>query len=356
MSVSPAGRAARVLLVLSFITGLSWPRGLPAQEEHPLRGRDVAVFNLAGNVEVVSGSGSDVVVRVTRGGADAARLEVDVMEVDGREALVVRYPEDRVVYPEMGRGSRTEVRVREDGTFSGSEGSSGTHRVRISGSGDGLEAWADLRIAVPSGKDFTLRLAVGETDVTGVDGELSVNVGSGAIRLRDGAGEVNLDTGSGSVTVDGFQGQVAIDTGSGAVELNDIRGDEVEVDTGSGRVRGEGITAGSLGVDTGSGGIDLRAVSCPDLSLDTGSGSVEVELLDDVDDLMIDTGSGSVTVWAPASLGAQVELDTGSGGIDLDLPLEIRQVRRDYLRGVLGDGRGWIRVDTGSGAIKLLAR
>ncbi|MCJ7630183.1 MAG: DUF4097 domain-containing protein, partial [Longimicrobiales bacterium] len=66
--------------------------------------------------------------------------------------------------------------------------------------------------------------------------------------------------------------------------------------------------------------------------------------------------SGSVTIWVPATVGAEVEMDTGAGGIDLDLPLEVQEARRDYVLGVLGDGRGRIHVDTGSGRIRLIGR
>jgi hypothetical protein len=61
-----------------------------------------------------------------------------------------------------------------------------------------------------------------------------------------------------------------------------------------------------------------------------------------------------VTVTAPADLGATVEIDTGSGGIDLDFPLEVRSVRRDHVEGRIGDGRGQIEIDTGSGSVRLL--
>jgi hypothetical protein len=39
-----------------------------AQEVQRLAGQDVAVYTLAGRVRVVSGSGAEVVVRITRGG------------------------------------------------------------------------------------------------------------------------------------------------------------------------------------------------------------------------------------------------------------------------------------------------
>jgi len=349
------GRVALGLVPL-VLGSLVLPPAGSAQEEYRVRGDAVAVYNLAGAVEIVPGSGGEMIVQVMRGGDDAQQLEIDVQEVEGRQALVIRYPADQVIYPELGRGSRTQIRVRSDGTFFGDRGSSNTREVRISGSGRGMEAWADLRITVPQGQDFALFLATGETGLRELDGSVLIDTGSGAVHARACSGELSIDTGSGEITVEGFEGDLEVDTGSGRVELNDVRGDEVRVDTGSGAVVGSHLMAASLEVDTGSGEIDLRGVSAPDVTLDTGSGRVELELLEDVDRLEIDTGSGSVTIWVPSSVGAEVEMDTGSGGIELDIPLEVREAKRDYIRGILGDGVGTIHVDTGSGVIRLIGR
>ena len=348
-------RASLVLVPLA-LGAFAEPPAVGAQEEHRVRGDEVAVYNLAGAVEIVPGSGSEVVIQVMLGGSDAGQLEFDVREVDGREALIIRYPSDRVVYPELGRGSKTQIRVRSDGTFFGDGGSANTEKVEIAGSGNGMEAWADLRIAVPDGQEFALFLATGETNLQDLDGNILIDTGSGAVHARNSSGELHIDTGSGEITVEGFQGELGVDTGSGSVEISDVQGDEISVDTGSGSVVGSGLTASSVEVDTGSGEIDLRAVSAPDLILDTGSGSVQLELMTDVESLEIDTGSGSVTIWVPSSVGAEVEMDTGSGGIDMDLPIEVREVKRDYVRGILGDGQGRIYVDTGSGQIRLIRR
>ncbi|MDP9348031.1 MAG: hypothetical protein M3P24_02655, partial [Gemmatimonadota bacterium] len=55
------------------------PGALLAQraERYALRGERAAVYNLAGEVRVEAGSGVEVVVEVTRGGADAERLRVE---------------------------------------------------------------------------------------------------------------------------------------------------------------------------------------------------------------------------------------------------------------------------------------
>jgi hypothetical protein len=329
------------------------PPGAQAQEVERISGRSVAVYNLAGRVEVVRGSGPDIVVRIDRGGRDADELIVETGEIRGRETLRVVYPADEIVYPEMGRGSNTSLSVRDDGTFSDGYDGRGD-RVRIRGRGDGLEAWADLVIEVPAGREVDVNLAVGEVAAEGVESDLSIDTGSGAVTALDILGSLEVDTGSGSVVVRGVEGDLYVDTGSGRVEASEVRGREIEIDTGSGSVRGHDLSADVIGVDTGSGGIELETVSATDVVLDTGSGSIDIELLTDIDRLDADTGSGSITVRAPAGLGATVDIETGSGGIDLDFPIEVRTIRRDEVRGTIGDGRGEINIDTGSGSVRLL--
>ncbi len=326
---------------------------LGAQEVERISGRSVAVYNLAGHVEVVRGSGSEVVVRIARGGSDASALRVETGAIRDRSTLRVIYPEDDIVYPGMGRGSSTSLSVRDDGTFSDGGGSSGD-QVRIRGNGGGFEAWADLVIEVPAGTDFGVYLAAGEVEATGIEGELLIDTGSGQVTASDVSGSLDIDTGSGRVIVRGVEGNLRVDTGSGGVEASDVVARTIEIDTGSGGVTGSSLEADVLIVDTGSGSIELKRVASSDVQLDTGSGSIDVELTTDVDRLDADTGSGSVTVRAPEDLGASVEIETGSGSIDLDFPVEVRSVRRDYLRGTIGDGRGQIQIDTGSGSIRLI--
>ncbi|MBI2071848.1 MAG: DUF4097 family beta strand repeat protein [Gemmatimonadetes bacterium] len=84
--------------------------------------------------------------------------------------------------------------------------------------------------------------------------------------------------------------------------------------------------------------------------------SVRCELASNPTSLDVDTGSGSVTLTLPASYGATVEIETGSGGIDVDFPVEARRFGSDPLTGRIGDGRGTLRVDTGSGSVRILKR
>jgi hypothetical protein len=63
-----------------------------------------------------------------------------------------------------------------------------------------------------------------------------------------------------------------------------------------------------------------------------------------------------VTITGPANLGAVVDLDAGSGGVETDYPMTVVSKDHGSLQGRIGDGRGRIKVDTGSGRVRLLQR
>jgi hypothetical protein len=354
------------ILSISLLAG-----GAAAQqpERFTLAGSDVAIYNLAGAVTVEPGTGS-VTVQVTRGGAGAARLTVEHDEIDGRETLRVRYPGDRVVYGGLERGSSTELRVRDDGTFGdgdyhhddddhdrhGRRHDREGRSVRISGAGDGLEAHADLRIQLPAGREAAIYLAVGKVAVANIDGRLHIDAHSAPVTATSTKGELSVDVGSGSVNVSGAEGVLSVDTGSGPVEVSRFRGTDLSVDTGSGEVTATDVQARELTIDTGSGDIRVSGVTAPTVSLETGSGGVTADLRAEIAALTVETGSGNIAVTAPGSLGAELEIETASGDIETDFPLQITRHSRDHLVGRIGDGKGRIAIETGSGDVRLLKR
>lgn len=349
----------RIAGILPLVPLLVGPALAEAQtnDRRTVSGPAVAIYNLAGRVRVEGGGGSDVVVEVTRGGRDAARLRIETGPRGDWQTLRVIYPSDRIVYPRLGGwGSRTTLRVDDQGFFDESSDWRGRRgeRVEVRSSGSGLEAWADLRIIVPRGKRVAVHLAAGEASVSNVDGDLAVDVSAASITTDHTRGRLTLDTGSGSVRVSDAQGSVNLDTGSGSVTVSDVRGDDLRMDTGSGSITGRNIEVNTLSADVGSGGIRLSGVKASRVSLDTGSGGTEIELLTDVEDIDVDAGSGPVSLRLPAGAGAEVEIETGSGGIETDFPIQVSRWERNYLRGRLGDGKGRIRIDSGSGRVRLL--
>jgi lia operon protein LiaG len=339
------------------LLGIGDAAGAQATERRAVSGDAVAVYNLAGVMRVEGGGGNEVVVEIRRGGPDGGRLRIETGERRNWQTLRVIYPSDRIVYPRLeGWGSRTTLRVDDQGYFneSGDRGWGGGNRVEIRGSGSGLEAWADLRVVVPRGKRVAVHLAAGDAILSNVDGDLMVDVSAASITTERTRGRLTLDTGSGSVRVADAQGSVSLDTGSGSVTVSDIRGDDLTMDTGSGSINGRNIEVRSLSANVGSGGIRMSGVKASRVSLDTGSGSTELELLTDVEDVNVDAGSGSVSLRLPAGAGAEVDIETGSGGIETDFPIQVTRMERNALRGRLGDGRGRIRIDSGSGRVRLI--
>jgi DUF4097 and DUF4098 domain-containing protein YvlB len=273
------------------------------------------------------------------------------------------YPSERIVYRGLEGGSSTTLRVRPDGTFGdydprdhGERERDEGRQVRIAGSGEGMDAHANLRIQLPAGRRASIYLAVGRMSVSNVDGDLTIDGHSVPVTATGTRGKLSIDVGSGPVAVSGARGDLSVDTGSGVVEVSRFEGTELSVDTGSGEVTATEVRAEVISIDTGSGDIRLTGAGAPRLSLETGSGNVTADVRADLATLTVETGSGNIAVSAPPGLGAEVEIETSSGDIETDFPLQVTRHSRDHLVGRIGNGRGRIAIETGSGDVRLLKR
>lgn len=330
-----------------------------AAQRYTFSGEELSVYNLVGSIRVQGGSGNEIVVTMTKRGPDASQLTAESGRVRGKDAFRVIYPSDHIVFKDgRSRWDRTQLHVNKDGTFGDSDEGRmrwgfGNDRVEISSSGRGLEAAADLVVSLPRGRGLTINLAAGQATLENVDGDLRVNAWAADVTTNGTKGLLDLDTGSGETKVTDAEGEVTLDSGSGNVTMTRVKGPHLTIDSGSGRVRAEAIVVDRLNIDSGSGSVDLRGVEAPDISVDSGSGSVGIDLKADVSRVSIDSGSGSVTLGIPESLGAELEAETGSGGVDFDFPVQLLRKSDDFVRAKLGDGRGRISIDSGSGAVRL---
>jgi len=310
----------------------------------------VSIYNLVGEVDIVRSDG-ETYVEIEREGDDAGDLEIHRGTYKGRQTLQIYYPARRVRGIKF--GSRTTLRVDDEGRFGdGSVDRGKGHKVTIGGGG-GMDARAHLTIGIPDGGDLAVYLAVGSMEANGVNADLRLDSASADVLTSSTKGSLLVDTGSGSVGVKMADGDLAIDTGSGDVFVTEQAGGNLLVDTGSGSVVVRETKAERIGVDTGSGSVTLTGLESSDVMVDTGSGRVDLELLSDVERIHVDTGSGNVTMKVPDDLGAEFYLDTGSGRIRIAAQVDdLRQSRRSA-SGVLGDGRGRIGIETGSGNVTI---
>ncbi len=355
----PMTRPTRWIPIFIFVPALSGRLAAQQPERYTVLGDDIAIYNLAGEVKIEAGGGPGIAAEVTRGGSEGAKIKVVRSEIEGHQTLRFLYPSDRIQYSRLSSGSSTQLRVREDGTFGDDHDDDerrdeGRH-VDIRGRG-GLDAFADLRITVPSGKQLSVYLAVGKVSVTNVEGDLTVSAASAPVTTSNTRGELRIDVGSGEVRVTQSRGDLSVDTGSGAVAVSDVRGEDVSITTGSGEVSASDLRSNQVSVETGSGDIQAGAMSAGQVQLETGSGAVTADLTGELWNLSVETGSGDITLKVPPTLGAEVDIETSSGDIETDFEVAVTRHARDHLTGRIGDGRGKIDIETGSGGIKLVKR
>jgi DUF4097 and DUF4098 domain-containing protein YvlB len=359
-------------------------------ERHILRGDAVAVHNLVGEVRVIPATGQNPEVSVLREGPDGAELRVETRSRGGAETLRVIYPDDRIVYPPMGRRSRARWSVTGNDVYAELLPAR-TRRVTISGSGRGTEAHADITIHLPPGKRLTVHQAVGSVALENVEGDLRIHTRSASVAARDTRGPLHIEARSGSVRIAGASGDADVTTRSGSVEARELRGDRLRVrarsgsirtsnlefahaalgarsgtvrvddarvvrlgvDTRSGGVRGEDVRTGDLEVSTRSGRVQLDRLQAGAFRMETRSGRVDLGLAAGFDSGRIRTRSGRVTMRAPADLAAELDLQS-RGRIQVDVPARAAEQTRDRFRGRVGDGSASLEIRTRSGAIRLI--
>ncbi|TMQ53524.1 MAG: DUF4097 domain-containing protein [Candidatus Eisenbacteria bacterium] len=338
-----------------------------AHGSHLLEGPEVSIYNIAGGMRVLEGTGPSVRVEVLPGGRDGGRLTVEETTVKGLPALRVIYPDSRIVYREYGFGP-------PNGISSDSYLGYGGRRIHVSGRGPGLDAHADIQVFVPHGKRVHLHLAVGRAWISDVQGDvtfesasssleverlsgaLAVQVGSGSIRVSRTKGPIAAETGSGDILIREVDGNVSVEAGSGNIELRRVGADRIAVDAGSGAIVGSEIQVSDMSADCASGEVDLDGASAGRLSIDAGSGSVRLRLTKNIDALVVDAGSGSVRLEAPGDLSARFKIECPKKHLHIDFPVEIERDDDDVAVGRIGSGKGRIDIDAGSGRVELVRR
>ena len=351
-----------LFLVLLFLTTCQPVTAAEFDRHFSLDGKELKLINLIGEIHVEGHSGSTFEIDVSVRGSDASTdlLEFETKE-DGKAVLAVRYTgkKKRFVYPRMGSRSSTSLTVRGDDLEDDWLGQIlpflGKGRIKVSGSGSGLEVWADVTVKVPEGRDVTVHHGVGDIDAEGLEGRIVLDSVSGGIKAQRITGELLVDTGSGSVEAREVDGILNADTGSGGVKLSRCSGEIILIDTGSGSIEADGIRCEHLNIDTGSGSVKIHATRVGSTKIDTGSGSVQLSMEKmGTGSFLIDTGSGSIDLCLPRDASADIVADTGNGGISWKLPdAEIRRKDRNEVAMRLGAGAAHVRLDTGNGAIRI---
>jgi hypothetical protein len=347
-------------------------------------GVSLRLANLAGQVELVAGSGSQVVIDATvhaelPGSGETQQVLQEMRWVraadgKGREEWALAYPVERYrsyFYPRPREGSESSFWSLFDNSSSSTTYRGERVRVYSGRRSSAPTLYADLRIALPGTSDVALRNLVGKVHGGGLAGSLALETGSSDVHIDSFAGQLRLDTGSGDVVLGSSRGETSIDTGSGDVEVRQLVGNAT-IDTGSGDVRIDKVAVGKLKLHTGSGDVMVRDGAAGELIADTGSGEVRVVGVE-LEELNADTGSGDVEVASSLEHTRRITAKTGSGDIrvyagpaasfdvtadqssgDLQVNYADAVLRRGHHRDKVvgarrGDGRTAIHIESGSG-------
>jgi hypothetical protein len=161
---------------------------------------------------------------------------------------------------------------------------------------------------------------------------------------------LNAASGSGDVTDDGVGINAKLSTGSGSIHAIGVQG-SFTLGTGSGNIYAEQAGTGDVKAETGSGSIELKNLN-GGMRAHTGSGNIKAGGTA-AGPWHIETGSGSVEIWT-GNGGISLDAESGSGGIHSDREIATQgSLERHHVTGKIGGGGPTIRIQTGSGTIRI---
>ena len=195
------------------------------------------------------------------------------------------------------------------------------------------------------------RVSISYTIVVPADTAVKAKTGSGSIEINDVRASVEARSGSGRLRLSNIGGSVTAKAGSGSIRAEGVAG-TFTGSTGSGSIYMSQTSPGDVKVSTGSGGMELTGIVGA-LKASAGSGRIKVDGRQE-GEWKIGARSGSVRVHLPEDAAFTLDAETGSGGIDIDHPLTIEgKISRRHVRGDVRGGGHLLRIDTGSGGVRI---
>lgn len=238
----------------------------------------------------------------------------------------------------------------------------------------GVEVTVSFKITAPRSVEVDFKTGSGGTKISEVEGRVTAETGSGAIKLAKCKNAMDLQTGSGEIAVTEGEGQVAADTGSGGIKLQKIVGNAV-LHTASGKIRVTGIE-GTLEAKSDSGGItarncigavDLQATSgrisaelqklMDHANFQTSNGSINIKIAEGSAPLVASSSSGGISISLPVEFSGELDAKSASGTILCQFAIVAETKVKGHLKGRIGDGEGAsLDLQTSSGSIQVTAQ
>jgi hypothetical protein len=279
----------------------------------------IDVSNIAGDITVTRGGGSDATIEVTkvsRGRSiDDARgmlplVRVEITERGGRVEIRTHYPDD------------DERRINNRRNINVSVG---------------------YAISAPAGASITAESISGNVSVRDMQGELSLSSVSGNITIANGGRIATAKSISGNVEISAteIEGASNVSSVSGSVAIRNLKARRLDLGSVSGNVIIEDVTCDRIEAQTTSGNVDFRGALARGgrYNLQSHSGEVRVALVGET--------------------GFELDANSFSGSVRTDLPITVQGTRgrdRRGQRGTYGDGSAILHLTTFSGNIVIMKR
>ncbi|HEX8475716.1 MAG TPA: DUF4097 family beta strand repeat-containing protein [Pyrinomonadaceae bacterium] len=228
----------------------------------------IAIQNVSGDIIVTGHDGEGVIVRGTKEGPDADKVDVQDKSTDSRIDL-------RVLYQQCRNCS--------------------------------INASVNFQVQVPRSSRYRLgklNTASGNIEVSGVNGEVHVSTASGDLLIKDVSGEVKAATASGTVRVREVAGTVNASSASGDVDVEITRLEGTE----------------SMNFSSASGDINVKMPSNLDaeVEMSTVSGSVKTNFPIEV---KREEHSGGASARGRVGSGSRLlRISSASGNVSLTNP------------------------------------
>ena len=282
---------------------------------------EIMISNIAGNVTVTRGGGSDAtleVVKTARGRSteDAKELlglvQIDIVERGGRAEVKTRYPQG----DEWRRNNRRNVNVS-----------------------------VTYNLAAPAGTRVSVSSISGNISASDITGDLALESVSGSVRIANGGRVAAAKSISGNVEVidTEIEGLLEASSVSGSVMVREVKARRADLGSVSGSVVVQNVTCERLEAQTVSGDVEFAGSFAR-------NGRYELS-----------SHSGSVRAAVAGNVGFELEATSFSGSVRSDVPLKSSSGGRgrghqQSLQGIYGDGSAILELSTFSGSIVVTKR
>jgi beta-lactamase regulating signal transducer with metallopeptidase domain len=264
-----------------------------------VRGEDfVRIENLAGRIEVVTGSGPAVEVSAMIRVSELTRDEterllndiawVQVSAGDGKARWGLALPD--------GRYATIRYAVTGETPAGGATVNHLGRKVRLSDRpGKAIPALEfDLNIAVPVGARLAIHNAVGPITGRNLDARLQATTHVGAIQLQNVRASLIASSERGPIMISSLNGDATLQTDSGDIELMRVESGRVELRTRSGRCRIASLPEAGFRLQySGAGRFDFASKGTMRISARDGSRRSE----------MISRGAGGPSITIASETG-----------------------------------------------------